>query len=329
MPEQQEPPVREFADRATLWLLESSENLRGLMQIVAREIADRLDFSRAERINRSFIPDDLQKQEADLLYRVPFRDGTGEILVYLLLEHQSRPDREMGLRLLSYMVQIWDGQRRRWRDARTPVSRRKLHPIIPVVFYTGKRRWTTPLSLDALMDLVGPLTGFVPRHETLFLSLAETPPDRLTGSAVAWALRALQAAEETCEGLAAVLSEAVAYLDSLPEEAQAEWRRAIQYLLLLIRHKRKPEEQEPLQSVVFEAAKRRRKEAREMAMTGAQWLEEKGRREVLLEQLEFKFGPLPAEITAKIQALTGRRITDLAKRVLTAQTLDDLGLTQQ
>ncbi len=89
-----EPPVREFADRGTLWLLESPENVRGLLALVARDLADRLDFSRAERINRSFVPDDLHKQEADLLYRVPFREGSaGEVFVYVLLEHQSRPDR--------------------------------------------------------------------------------------------------------------------------------------------------------------------------------------------------------------------------------------------
>jgi hypothetical protein len=65
MSNESEPPVREFADRGTLWLLESPENLRDLIRLVAAEIADKLDFTRAERVNRSFIPDDLRKQEAD------------------------------------------------------------------------------------------------------------------------------------------------------------------------------------------------------------------------------------------------------------------------
>ena len=83
MPNSSEPPIREFADRGTLWLLESPENLRDLLRLVAADIADKLDFARAERINRSFIPDDLQKQEADLLYRVPFQDGQIDVLVSL------------------------------------------------------------------------------------------------------------------------------------------------------------------------------------------------------------------------------------------------------
>jgi flagellar biosynthesis/type III secretory pathway protein FliH len=62
---EEEPPIREFADRGTLWLLEAPQNLRGLLRLVAAEIAEPLDFARAERINRSFVPDDLHKQEAD------------------------------------------------------------------------------------------------------------------------------------------------------------------------------------------------------------------------------------------------------------------------
>ncbi|MCX6360992.1 MAG: Rpn family recombination-promoting nuclease/putative transposase, partial [Armatimonadetes bacterium] len=101
-----DPPIREFADRGTLWLLESTSNLRDLVAMAAREVADSLDFERAERVNRSFVPADLHKQEADLLYRVPFRTGKSEVWVYLLVEHQSKPDRLMGLRVLSYMVQV-------------------------------------------------------------------------------------------------------------------------------------------------------------------------------------------------------------------------------
>lgn len=198
MPDNAEPPIREFADRGTLWLLESPENLRGLLRLVAKDIADKLDFTRAERVNRSFIPEDLQKQEADLLYRIPFRDGRGEALVYLLLEHQSRPDLTMGLRLLSYMVEIWQAQVRAWKDARVPRSQWRLHPIIPLVFYTGRRKWRSDIGLAAMMEVPTALRTFLPTWETLFLKLRETPAEVLAnaGTAVAWVLRALQASDE-------------------------------------------------------------------------------------------------------------------------------------
>lgn len=55
------PPVREFNDRATLWLFEDPHNLRDLLRIHSPELVTHLDFDQAERINRSFIPPDLQK----------------------------------------------------------------------------------------------------------------------------------------------------------------------------------------------------------------------------------------------------------------------------
>src|SRR4051794_27255833 len=99
--------LREFNDRGTLWLLEDPENLRGVLQIREPDLAARLDFAQAVRVNRSFIPADLQKQESDLIFRVPFvrrpGDAGRDVWVYVLLEHQSRVDPLMGLRLYLYM----------------------------------------------------------------------------------------------------------------------------------------------------------------------------------------------------------------------------------
>ena len=77
--------------------------------------------------NRSFIPADLQKEESDLIYTVPFRGGRGRaVWVYVLLEHQSKPDPLMSLRLYLYMGELWDTQQREWesseRNQKPPTS---------------------------------------------------------------------------------------------------------------------------------------------------------------------------------------------------------------
>jgi hypothetical protein len=59
------PHVREFDDRSSLWLLEDPEHLRGLLQILDPLLADRLAFARARRINRSFVPADLQEKDCN------------------------------------------------------------------------------------------------------------------------------------------------------------------------------------------------------------------------------------------------------------------------
>ena len=112
-----------FPDRSAKWLLRQRENLEGLLRMVGGEIADALDFGRVEQVNRSFISDELRTQESDMVFRVPFRSPTEtceEVIVYLLIEHQSTVDPAMALRLLSYMTQIWMEERRQWIEAEHP-----------------------------------------------------------------------------------------------------------------------------------------------------------------------------------------------------------------
>ena len=133
-------PIEQFADRSTRWLLENEENVRGLLEIVAEHLVGYIDFSQLSQINRSFIPDNLREQESDIVYSVPFRSEseTEELLIYILIEHQSTVDVAMGFRVLFYMTQIWDFQRREWESSGVARSQWRLRPIIPIVFYTGE-----------------------------------------------------------------------------------------------------------------------------------------------------------------------------------------------
>jgi len=64
VPVEYERIIREFQDRGIIWLLESAANLRELVRLLARELAEQLDFTRATPINRSLIPDDIHQREA-------------------------------------------------------------------------------------------------------------------------------------------------------------------------------------------------------------------------------------------------------------------------
>ncbi len=104
------PPIHDFPDRGIKWLLEFIPNLQGVMELIAPELARHIDFEQVERIPTSFIPDNLRRQESDLLFRVPFLDPNTqqcrELWIYLLIEHQSTPDPSMGFRFLFYMTQV-------------------------------------------------------------------------------------------------------------------------------------------------------------------------------------------------------------------------------
>jgi len=233
-------PVREFPDRGIKWLLSSKENVHALLDIVASDLAKNIDFSRLEKLPQSFIPDNLRKQESDLLFVVPFRDFESdkerEVMVYVLIEHQSTPDRIMSFRILFYMLQIWDSQRREWVDNSVPKGAWNFRPILPILFYTGKERWVKLQSMVELMDLPKALERFVPLHDTLFFDLKSSLVDELIANEhpFGYLLQVIQKENESREELSEAIKSAVECLDSLPREQQNQWAKLMYYLLLLI-----------------------------------------------------------------------------------------------
>ena len=197
--------VEHFPDRSVRRLLQNKENVRGLVEIVASNLAALIDFNQLVPMNRSLLPETLREQEADVVYRVPFKNQarTDEMLIYLLVEHQSTVDEMMGFRVLFYMMLIWAAHRQQWERDKVPKSERRLPPILPIVFYTGDRRWHTPLTLEAIMDIPEELSQFVPRFEPLFLSVKETDTETLTKTdhPFGWLLTVLQKERARCSAV--------------------------------------------------------------------------------------------------------------------------------
>jgi Putative transposase, YhgA-like len=326
--------VREFHDRGALWLFEDPRQLRELLQILEPALAEMLDFSRARRENRSFIPADLRKQESDLIFLVPLR-GTRrqQVWVYLLLEHQSKPDPLMGLRLYLYMGQMWNEQARGWEDRRTPLARRRLRPVIPLVYYTGKKRWSTPIGLTRLMTLPAALERFVPQWETLFLNLRATPPESLTqlATAVGWALRVVQAERAPRREIEQVLREAMAGIEGLTAEQAVQWLRVAWFLLLLVVNRR--EESGLAELLLAEARQSKFREREVVTRMGRSILEQaeargeaRAKRDSLALVLAARFGALPATVEAALSAAGPERLDGWIERAATAATRAEVGI---
>ena len=211
------PFIREFDDRSSLWLFEDPRNLCDLIRLLDPALAGRLDFTHAQRQNRSFIDPDLREKESDLLYSVPFRDDTAEgaeeVWVYVLVENKAQPQRRAMLSLLGYMLRIWEREADEWENRQMPPEQQWLHPIIPLVYSTGERRWQAPTDLASLFHLPRALAReFVPNIAPLFLSLRDCSPEQLTepATAIGYALRVWQAEGAPTAAFTAVLREALA-----------------------------------------------------------------------------------------------------------------------
>ena len=339
MPETQETQIEHFPDRSLRRLLQDREYVRGLVQIIAPDIEAFLDFDRITYEKRSFISKALQERESDVLLSVPFREDTDAtdtdaLLIYILIEHQSTVDRTMGFRLLSYMVQIWESQRREWETEKLPENERRLLPILPILFYTGDRPWTTPVSLTTIMDVPEILERFVPSFDTLFLGVKETEAEALTqsGHPLGWLLRVLQKEHSDETEISKALADAVSHLASVDENFAPQVAEVIRYFVQLIFHRRSLDERDALVDIIRQHIQDH-KELETMAQTTAEFLIEQGeakgkaegKQDAILKLLQFKFQNVPEVLSREISNIHNlTRLDTLLEQAMTAQSLDEI-----
>lgn len=118
-------------------------------EFVEEPWVEKLDFTTLKRVNASFVSSDLKGREGDLLWKLHLRDGRA-VYVYLLIEHQSRVDRFMAVRLMAYVSLLYQALIK--EGELTPEGRLPL--VIPLVLYNGEPEWWAPRELYDLIERV-------------------------------------------------------------------------------------------------------------------------------------------------------------------------------
>lgn len=135
----------------------------------------RLDWSTLALVETSFVDDALRKSESDLLYTVQMSGAGTLVHLYLLFEHQSKPDKWMRFRLLKYMCRIWDDSFKEHPD------QTELRPIIPLVFYQGESRWRYSTEFADLFAESERGYDFLPRFAHYLVDQSDLAPDQTQG----------------------------------------------------------------------------------------------------------------------------------------------------
>ena len=232
------------------------------------------------------------------------------------------------------MVQIWESQRREWETEKLPENERRLQPILPVLFYTGDRPWTVPVSLTAIMDVPEILERFVPSFDTLFLGVKETEAAVLTqsGHPLGWLLRVLQKEHSDETEISEALADAMSHIVSVDEDFAPQVAEALRYFVQLIFHRRSLEERDTLVDIIRQHIQES-KELETMAQTTAEFLieqgieqgEAKGKRDAVLKLLQHRFQDVPEVLSREISNIHNLTHLDtLLEQAMTAQSLEDI-----
>ncbi len=274
------------------------------LRLVAPRALERLDLTSPELLDKEFFAGGPhgRRRELDLLARVSTRDGR-PLLIHVEIE--ARASRAMAERLWRYRSQI---------QARYDTR------VLTVAFYLKRGR--PGINLETWESSLGP--DFPePRYVSFGLAgwWAAEYLDR--PKPLAWAL--MDPGPWSRAGLKMACLRRIAGLNGRTGP------------FLLVDCVENYLQLEPKEVSEFEALRSRREnqEVRAMAMTWSEtqqamgWEKGRngGRREILLNLLGKRFGPLPEKVRRQVETINSLdRLTELAERVLSARSLEEMGL---
>jgi predicted transposase/invertase (TIGR01784 family) len=115
-----------------------------LREHIPARISEALDWDALELLPGSFIDPRFRAHESDLLFAAPMSGHAARI--YLLFEHQTTEDKLIALRLMRYMVSVWERHLADSPGGPLPV-------ILPVVLAQNDREWKLRPEFGALFSL--------------------------------------------------------------------------------------------------------------------------------------------------------------------------------
>jgi Putative transposase, YhgA-like len=152
---------------------------RMVEDLIRRYVAPRwvgsLDFSTLEMVPAHYVSDDYEQRESDVVWRLRYGPSAEWFYVYVLIEFQSLVDRFMAVRLLAYIMLLYQDLIRRKRLTRSG----KLPPVVPIVLYNGTRKWTAPLQVAELIESLPGKEVYLPRFEYLVIDEGHLPREQL------------------------------------------------------------------------------------------------------------------------------------------------------
>jgi hypothetical protein len=101
-------------------------------------------------VDKEFIAKDYTEKESDIIYKVNIEGK--EIILYILLELQSKVDFTMPIRLFTYMGEIWRNEISNTEEKIVKRKGYKLPAIVPIVLYNGKNKWTAVRSFKEMQS---------------------------------------------------------------------------------------------------------------------------------------------------------------------------------
>ncbi|HEY0138976.1 MAG TPA: Rpn family recombination-promoting nuclease/putative transposase [Nannocystis sp.] len=294
-----------------------------LRHVLPPELLARVDLASLSLESGSFVDEALRERHTDLLFslRLDGRDAR----IYLLFEHQSGPDSWMPLRLLRYMLRIWEGC--------VAAGATLLPVVIPVVLHHGDAGWRAPTRFEALFDLPPEAAEFTPHFRFLLDDLATESEAALRARAASAFTRLVLSALQQSRGERHLGDLLRGWTGLIRELRQApDGRRALgliyRYLyevrgraelatITAVARENEPENEDFMETIADYLRAQGAARGREEGLR-------EGQRRFLLGMMKNRFGELPEHVRERVMAGDDAELTRWGARLLEARSLDDI-----
>ena len=297
-----------------------------LRAVLPPALAAAVDW-RTLRIEKgSFIDDALRSRHGDLVLSARLRGAT--LYFYTLIEHQRDVEALMVLRMAIYMVRLWE---QLVRDAPT---RTDIPFIFPILIHHSNTGWTAATAFQDLISIEPSLrpvlTPYIPHFQLRLVDLSEGQASLIVDEVLTplarvalWCM-SVAGNDERLERELHIMREALEEIVQAPNG-----HAALGSLMRYIAATHRRLDVKKVGKLIETAGGPRTKEA---AMTYVDQFERRverrgdrnGRARMLLQQITARFGAVPPEIAARIEAAGGTALDRWALRVLTATTPEEV-----
>ncbi len=147
-----------------------------------KEIFNNLNLANLELDTTAYIDEVFDDTYSDIVYTCKYK-GKTDIKIAFLFEHKSNYEAHPHLQLLGYILRIW---------AIDVKQKRKFKPVIPILFYHGKRIWNKQNFLVYFEDgLDNTLLQFIPKFDFIKVDMHNYTDDKINETFETLSLQAM------------------------------------------------------------------------------------------------------------------------------------------
>jgi predicted transposase YdaD len=311
----------------------------GLLRFLLREepLATAIDWTALRAYPTATADQGLRLHHADLVFKAKLR-GTPPETVFFLLEHKSAPDEALLRQLHRYVMHIVNEWER--AEATVPI-------VVPVVVHHGMRRFTAAWSAVRRTDLGRAVRASAVSFQPRLRFLLDDLTVRTEAEILTRPLSAMARMTQLCLGFVARMTDeaVLAALDRWSAvisgvDAAKDARQCVgalsSYLhrvtnlpaprlaATLARMVSKANEDSVMSTADKLIAEGRAQGRSQGRAQGRAEGRAQGKVELILRQLTARFGPPPAEVTARVRSAPSAALDRWAVRILDARTLAEV-----